>query len=179
LPRLVRSDRLDLNSEGLFAADQLTARWPARLELPGEPAGVRLLPGGGVHGAVEPDRLAALATRHQDRRHRLRADPRPARPPTRDRNAWVTLSLQEGKNREVRRVLGASWLSRHPGLIRLAYGPFQLGHLARGAIEEVPRKVLQEQLGKGGEAQRRPPGPSPSRRLRDGSLPLPAEAGRG
>ena len=33
-------------------------------------------------------------------------------------------------------------------LIRVAYGPFQLGHLARGAIEEVPRKVLQEQLGK-------------------------------
>ena len=62
-------------------------------------------------------------------------------------NAWVTLSLQEGKNREVRRVL------EHLGypvtrLIRLAYGPFQLGHLAKGTVEEVPKKVLAEQLGR-------------------------------
>ena len=73
----------------------------------------------------------------------IRAAARPAR---RAPNAWLTLSLQEGKNREVRRVL------EHLGypvtrLIRVAYGPFQLGHLARGAIEEVPAKVLQEQLG--------------------------------
>src|SRR5438046_2173656 len=39
-------------------------------------------------------------------------------------------------------------------LIRLAYGPFQLGHLARGMIEEVPGKVLQEQLGVGGKGAR-------------------------
>src|SRR5215212_4143143 len=63
-------------------------------------------------------------------------------------NAWLTLSLQEGKNREVRRVL------EHLGypvtrLIRLAYGPFQLGHLPRGGIEEVPRKALHEQTGSG------------------------------
>src|SRR5438128_2101657 len=68
-------------------------------------------------------------------------------------NAWITLSLQEGKNREVRRVL------EHLGysvtrLIRLAYGPFQLGHLARGAIEEVTGKVLREQLGKDGQVPR-------------------------
>jgi 23S rRNA pseudouridine2605 synthase len=65
-------------------------------------------------------------------------------------NAWLTLSLQEGKNREVRRVL------EHLGypvtrLIRLAYGPFQLGNLPRGGIEEVPRKALDEQLGSGGQ----------------------------
>src|SRR5437660_663840 len=63
-------------------------------------------------------------------------------------NAWLTLSLSEGKNREVRRVL------EHLGypvtrLIRLAYGPFQLGHLAKGAVEEVTGKVLHEQLGRG------------------------------
>jgi 23S rRNA pseudouridine2605 synthase len=39
-------------------------------------------------------------------------------------------------------------------LIRLAYGPFQLGHLARGAIEEVTGKVLREQLGKDGQVPR-------------------------
>jgi 23S rRNA pseudouridine2605 synthase len=73
-------------------------------------------------------------------------------------NAWITLSLQEGKNREVRRVL------EHLGypvtrLIRLAYGPFQLGHLARGAIEEVTGKVLQEQLGGGQVRTRTAPHP--------------------
>ena len=46
-------------------------------------------------------------------------------------------------------------------LLRLAYGPFQLGHLARGAIEEVTGKVLREQLGKGEEAQRRRTAPRP------------------
>jgi 23S rRNA pseudouridine2605 synthase len=56
------------------------------------------------------------------------------------------MGLREGKNREVRRLL------EHLGyrvtrLIRLAYGPFQLGRLERGAIEEVPKKVLEEQLG--------------------------------
>src|SRR5260221_307234 len=61
-------------------------------------------------------------------------------------NAWLTVSLHEGKNREIRRVMEhlALGVSR---LIRIAYGPFQLGDLPRGAIEEVPRKVVREQLG--------------------------------
>ena len=53
----------------------------------------------------------------------------------------------EGKNREVRRVLEALGLKVNR-LIRIAYGPFQLGALAPGAVEEIPRKVLREQLGK-------------------------------
>ena len=62
-------------------------------------------------------------------------------------NVWITLSINEGKNREVRNVM------RHLGLhvnrlIRTAYGPFQLGKLAKGALEEVPGKQLKEQLGK-------------------------------
>ena len=66
-------------------------------------------------------------------------------------NAWIALALREGKNREVRSVL------EHLGLpvtrlIRLSFGPFQLGNLARGEVAEVPRKVLAEQLGKSGSA---------------------------
>ena len=62
-------------------------------------------------------------------------------------NTWLTLSITEGKNREVRQVL------RHLGLhvnrlIRTAYGPFQLGGLAAGEVEAVPTKQLREQLGK-------------------------------
>ncbi len=60
-------------------------------------------------------------------------------------NAWLTVSLREGRNREVRRVM------RHLGLdvgrlIRVAYGPFQLGVLARGEVDEITGKVLREQL---------------------------------
>ncbi len=64
-------------------------------------------------------------------------------------NVWLTMSLTEGKNREIRKICGHfGWpVSR---LIRVAYGPFQLGsHLNPGDIEEVPAKVLREQLGGG------------------------------
>ena len=61
-------------------------------------------------------------------------------------NAWITLALREGKNREVRRVLERLGLPV-TRLIRLSFGPFQLGNLARGEVAEVPRKVLAEQLG--------------------------------
>src|SRR5206468_7206683 len=98
-----------------------------------------------VHGAVEPGRLAALGKG-------IRIDGvdygpiRAGLERQQGSNAWIALALREGKNREVRRVL------EHLGypvtrLIRLAYGPFQLGHLVRGAIEEVPAKVLRVQLG--------------------------------
>jgi 23S rRNA pseudouridine2605 synthase len=159
LPRLVSIGRLDLNSEGLLLLtnDGGLAR---RLELPAT-AWVRRYRVR-VHGVVDPARLATLArgiTVDGIAYGPIRAQL--------DRqqgaNAWITLSLQEGRNREVRRVL------EHLGypvtrLIRLAYGPFQLGHLPPGAIEEVPRKVLQEQLG---HAPPKPTAAPPVRRRRE------------
>ena len=62
-------------------------------------------------------------------------------------NAWINVAITEGKNREVRRVLDALGL-RVNRLIRTSYGPFQLGTLQPGAVEEIQRKVLREQLGK-------------------------------
>src|SRR5205814_4687519 len=142
LPRLISIGRLDLNSEGLLLLtnDGALAR---RLELPAT-GWVRRYKVR-VHGDVEPGRLAALAggiTVDRVSYGPIRA--RLERP--QGSNAWITLSLREGKNREVRRVLEHI---RYPvtRLIRLAYGPFQLGHLARGEIEEVAPKVLREQLG--------------------------------
>jgi len=61
-------------------------------------------------------------------------------------NAWLSISLREGKNREVRRVLAHLGL-RVNRLIRVAYGPFQLGSLKPGRVAEVPPKVMAEQLG--------------------------------
>jgi hypothetical protein len=56
-------------------------------------------------------------------------------------NSWLTVSIKEGKNREIRRVMAHMWLEV-TRLIRTAYGPFQLGILPRGAVEEVNAKVL-------------------------------------
>jgi len=145
LPRVISVGRLDLNSEGLLLLtnDGGLAR---RLELPAtgwlRRYKVR------VHGEVDPDRLAALekgitidgvayGSIHAIL-ERLQGS-----------NAWIALALREGKNREVRRVL------EHLGLpvtrlIRLSFGPFQLGNLARGDVAELPKKVLAEQLGKVG-----------------------------
>jgi 23S rRNA pseudouridine2605 synthase len=144
LPRLISIGRLDLNSEGLLLLtnDGELAR---RLELPAtgwlRRYKVR------VHGVVDPARLAALekgvtidGVAYGSIRAQLERQ--------QGSNAWLALSLREGKNREVRRVL--EYLD-YPvtRLIRLSYGPFQLGNLARGTVEEVPKSVLADQLGSG------------------------------
>lgn len=142
LPRVISVGRLDVTAEGLLLLtnDGALAR---RLELPatGWIRRYKLR----VHGDIDPDRLAALEDGVTiDGIHygpiRAQLERRQGS------NLWVAMALREGKNREVRRVV------EHLGgvvtrLIRLSYGPFQLGRLARGAVEEVPRKVLAEQLG--------------------------------
>ena len=61
-------------------------------------------------------------------------------------NAWITLSLMEGKNREVRKIMEyLAWPVNR--LIRIGYGPFQLGNMIKGSIVEVNQKVLHKQFG--------------------------------
>jgi len=149
LPRVVSVGRLDLTSEGLLLLTN-DGELSRALELParGWLRRYRVR----VHGAVDPARLAALEAGVTI--DRMSYGPiRAALDREQGSNAWLTISLHEGKNREIRRVMEHLGLSVSR-LIRIAYGPFQLGDLPRGAIEEVPRKVLREQLG-AGETQKR------------------------
>ena len=62
--------------------------------------------------------------------------------------SWATVSLKEGKNREVKRVMESLGL-KVARLIRISYGPFQLGQLGEGQVEEIPTRLWREQLGIG------------------------------
>lgn len=142
MPRVVSIGRLDLNSEGLLLLtnDGALAR---RLELPatGWLRRYRVR----VFGTPTEDMLAPLARGIEV--GGVRYGPIQA---SLDRvqggNAWLTVSLREGRNREVRRVLEHLGLKVNR-LIRLSYGPFQLGQLKRGEVAEVPARVLRDQLG--------------------------------
>ncbi len=141
LPRVVSVGRLDLTSEGLLLLtnDGALAR---KLELPatGWIRRYRVR----VHGRVDERRLAALA-------QGIRIDGIAYGPidagldARRGDNAWLTVSLREGRNREVRRVMAHLGLAV-TRLIRIAYGPFQLGALPRSTVQEVPARVLRDQL---------------------------------
>ena len=61
-------------------------------------------------------------------------------------NVWITMGLREGKNREIKNVMGALGLEVNR-LIRISYGPFQLGSLEDGALQEVRSRTLRDQLG--------------------------------
>ena len=143
LPRVVSVGRLDLNSEGLLLLtnDGALAR---QLELPsnGWLRRYRVR----VFGAVDGKALASLArgvTIEGVQYGEIEA----AVDSSKGDNTWLTMSLREGRNREIRRVL-LHLGYRVSRLIRVAYGPFQLGMLERGAVEEVTGKVLRELLPK-------------------------------
>lgn len=142
LPRLVTVGRLDINTEGLLL-----------LTNDGGLARVLELPATGwlrryrvrVHGKVEEKALADLregiavngvfygsVEASLDREQGT--------------NAWLTIGLREGKNREVKNILGALGLEV-TRLIRISYGPFQLGELPEGHVLEMKGRALRDQLG--------------------------------
>ena len=141
MPRVVSVGRLDLNSEGLLLLTN-DGGLSRRLELPsnGWIRRYRVR----VYGVVAPAALAALAkgmTIEGVKYGEIDAglDSR------KGDNAWLSVGLREGRNREIRRVMAYMGL-QVTRLIRVAYGPFQLGNLPRGDVEEVSGKVLREQL---------------------------------
>jgi 23S rRNA pseudouridine2605 synthase len=142
LPRLISIGRLDLSTEGLLLLtnDGGLAR---ALELPatGWLRRYRVR----AHGKVTQAQLDELRDGitidgiHYGPIEAVLEREQPS-------NVWIVFAIREGKNREVRNVL------RHLGLqvarlIRVSFGPFQLGELAEGEVAEVPTRILRDQLG--------------------------------
>jgi 23S rRNA pseudouridine2605 synthase len=142
MPRVASVGRLDMNTEGLLLLtnDGGLAR---ALELPatGWLRRYRVR----AHGRIAQPQLDAL-------RHGIEVDGvrYGAIEATLDReqgaNVWLTFAMREGKNREIRNVLGHVGLAVNR-LIRTSYGPFQLGELPPGAVIEIQTRALREQLG--------------------------------
>jgi 23S rRNA pseudouridine2605 synthase len=142
LPRLISIGRLDFNTEGLLLLtnDGGLAR---ELELP-ETGWLRRYRVR-AHGEVTQAQLDALkdgievdGVKYGSIDATLERD--------QGANVWLVFAIREGKNREVRNVLAHLGLEVNR-LIRVSYGPFQLGELAEGAVDEVKTRVLREQLG--------------------------------
>jgi 23S rRNA pseudouridine2605 synthase len=142
LPRLMTIGRLDINTEGLLLLTN-DGGLSRVLELPatGWLRRYRVR----VHGKVEESALAGL-------REGIAVDGvfYGAIEASLDReqgsNAWLTIGLREGKNREVKNILGALGLDV-ARLIRISYGPFQLEDLPEGHVLEIKGRVLRDQLG--------------------------------
>ena len=143
LPRVISVGRLDLTTEGLLLLTNSGAL-SRRLELPstGWTRRYRVR----AHGRTTQAKLDALKDGVEI--DGVQYGPvRATLDQTQGGNQWITLSINEGKNREVRTLM--RHLDLHVNrLIRTAYGPFQLGKLPKGGIEEISGKQLKEQLGR-------------------------------
>jgi 23S rRNA pseudouridine2605 synthase len=142
LPRLISVGRLDLNSEGLLLLTN-NGELSRELELPknawSRKYRVR------VHGKIEKEKLQNLEggvtiDGISYGKVSITIDQQIGT------NTWLTVTLNEGKNREIRKLMKFIGLDV-ARLIRVSYGPFQLGNLKKGEIRQVPQKVLKEQLG--------------------------------
>jgi 23S rRNA pseudouridine2605 synthase len=142
MPRVMSVGRLDINSEGLLLLTNDGAL-KRKMELPstGWLRRYRVrINGRPEDKAFEPLRKGLTVDGERFQPMQVVLDRQQGA------NAWLTLGLREGKNREIRRAmqdLGFS-VSR---LIRISYGPFQLGTLQPGGVEEIRRKVVRDQLG--------------------------------
>ncbi|MBR1130504.1 pseudouridine synthase [Bradyrhizobium iriomotense] len=142
LPRLISVGRLDFNTEGLLLLtnDGGLAR---TLELPdtGWLRRYRVR----AHGDVTQAQLDELKSGIEV--EGVKYGPIEA---TLERdqgaNVWLVFAIREGKNREVRNVCAHLGLEVNR-LIRVSYGPFQLGEIPEGQVDEIKSRVLREQLG--------------------------------
>jgi 23S rRNA pseudouridine2605 synthase len=160
LPRLISVGRLDINSEGLLLLtnDGGLAR---ALEMP--QTGIVRRYRARARGRVTQEKLDTLKkgiTVEGVHYGAIEATLDKAKEGPQGANLWITVVLAEGKNREVRRVLEALGLKVNR-LIRLSYGPFALGTLMPGEVEEVGPRVIREQLAEHIAPQNLPKGDRP------------------
>ncbi len=158
MPRVMSVGRLDLNSEGLLLLTN-DGGLKRQLELPSTGwlrkyrARVNGRP---TEGQLDPLRQGLVIEGERFQPMEITLDRQQGA------NAWLTIGIREGKNREIRRALGDVGLTVNR-LIRVSYGPFQLGTLKEGAVEEIRRKVLRDQLGLEAETDNKP---APTKRFR-------------
>ena len=161
LPRVMSVGRLDLNSEGLLLLTN-DGGLKRKLELPStgwlRKYRVRVN-GRPEEKTFEPLRKGIVIEGEKFQPMQINLDRQQGA------NAWLTVGLREGKNREIRRAMEAVGLSVNR-LLRVSYGPFQLGNLKSGEVEEVRRKVLRDQLGLDAESFEE--SPKPKRPMRKG-----------
>lgn len=145
MPRVMPVGRLDITSEGLLLLTN-DGELKRKLELPSTGWSRRYRVR--VHGRITDDLLAPLTkgitvegVRYQPMQVQFDRQ--------QGSNAWLTIGLREGKNREIRKAMEAVGLVVNR-LIRISYGPFQLGQLEEGKAEEIKARVLRDQLGETG-----------------------------
>lgn len=145
MPRVISVGRLDLNTEGLLLLtnDGELSRY---LELPA--TGWKRKYRVRVHGRVNPKRLESLKTGitiDGIKYKSILAEIDESNNEKSGTNTWLNITLTEGKNREIRKVMDALNLKVNR-LIRVSYGPFQLGNLKTQDVQEVKMNVLKEQI---------------------------------
>jgi 23S rRNA pseudouridine2605 synthase len=142
LPRVMSVGRLDLNSEGLLLLTN-DGELKRRLELPStgwlRKYRVRIK-GNPADPDLEPLRKGITVEGENFQPMTVSLDR------IQGANAWLTVGLREGKNREIRRAMSAIGLTVNR-LIRVSYGPFRLNDLKPGDVEEIRPRVLRDQLG--------------------------------
>lgn len=144
MPRVMSVGRLDLNSEGLLLLTN-DGELKRRLELPStgwlRKYRVRVK-GNPTDPDLEPLRKGVTIDGEKFQPMEVRLDRHQGA------NAWLTVGLREGKNREIRRAMSHIGLTVNR-LIRISYGPFRLNELQPGEVEEVKPRILRDQLGLG------------------------------
>ncbi|MFP4313008.1 MAG: pseudouridine synthase [Alphaproteobacteria bacterium] len=145
LPRVISVGRLDLNTEGLLLLtnDGDLSRY---LELPA--TGWKRKYRVRVHGKVDTKKLETLKkgiTLDGVHYKSIEAEIDESAAEKAGTNTWLNVTLKEGKNREIRKVMDALGLKVNR-LIRLSYGPFQLGKLKAQDVQEIKTDVLKEQI---------------------------------
>lgn len=142
MPRVMSIGRLDINSEGLLLLTN-DGGIKRKLELPstGWMRKYRVrINGRPTDATLEPLRRGITVEGERFQPMQVSLDRQQGA------NAWLTVGLREGKNREIRRAMESVGLVVNR-LIRISYGPFQLGELKAGAVEEIRRKIVRDQLG--------------------------------